>query len=417
MKQLIITILMITAVGAAHAQEITGSWKGNLDAGPQQLEMVFNFSKTADGNNQCTIDVPAQGAQGIPAQLLLLSADSVSLQVPAIGMSYTGKLTNQTISGTFRQGPVTLPFELKPGKTTAPARPQEPKQPYPYATEEVTFSNPAANATLAGTLTFPVGYKAGKRVPVVLMVTGSGPQTRTEGVFSHKPFLVLADYLARNGIASLCYDDRGVGKSTGTFKGTTSQGFADDAKAGLNYLRQRRQFGPVGVLGHSEGGLIAFMLGAERAADFIVSMAGPGIKGDTLLAEQTNANLQLYGMPATQSVQNLRSELASKPQDAWMNYFIDCDPAVYIRRVSIPLMAVNGSKDRQVLPASNLEAIRQLQQNGHKLNLIKLYPGLNHLFQHCTTGGPDEYYKIEETMAVEVMADIAAWVNEIKDKR
>lgn len=417
MKHLIAVVLMMATMSTASAQEITGSWKGTLDAGAQKLEMIFNFTQGPDGSSQCTIDVPAQGAQGIPAQLLHLSADSVSMQVKSIGMSYAGKLTGQTLHGTFRQGPVTLPFDLKPGRATTPPRPQEPKAPFPYTTEEVTFSNPTANATLSGTLTFPVGYKSGQRVPVVLMVTGSGPQTRAEGVFDHKPFLVLADYLARNGIASLCYDDRGVGRSTGTFKGTTSRGFADDAKVGLDYLRSRRQFGPVGLIGHSEGGLIAFMLGAEHAADFIVSMAGPGIKGDSLIAEQTNASLQLYGQPARQNVQNLRRELASQPQDAWINYFIDCDPAVYIRQVDIPLMAINGSKDHQVLPGSNLKVIRELQQNGNKLNLIKEYPGLNHLFQHCTTGGTNEYFQIEETMSPEVMADIVAWISKISDKK
>lgn len=417
MKQLIAAILLTAIASTVSAQEISGSWKGSLNAGPQQLEMIFNFTKSTDGTNQCTIDVPAQSAKDIPAQLNHLSADSVSLQVAAIGMSYTGKLTDLTIHGTFRQGLAILPLDLKPGKVAEPARPQEPKAPFPYTTEEVTFSNPAANAILAGTLTFPVGYKDGKRVPVVLMVTGSGPETRTEEVFDHKPFLVLADYLARNGIASLCYDDRGVGNSTGTFKGTTTRGFADDAKAGLDYLKNRKQFGPVGILGHSEGGLIAFMLGAEGAADFIVSMAGPGIKGDTLITEQANANLQLYGQPAMQNVQNLRRELAAGPQDAWITYFVDCDPTVYIRKISIPLMAINGSKDHQVLPNSNLKAIRELQQNGNKLNLIKEYPELNHLFQHCTTGGTDEYYKIEETMSPQVLNDIATWINQIKDKK
>ncbi|SFG06257.1 S9 family peptidase [Prevotella sp. KH2C16] len=404
-------LFLTTMVSAIHAQDITGSWKGNLDAGIQKVEMVFNFTKAPDGSNQCTIDVPEQGAQGIPAQLFHLSKDSVSLQVAAVGMSYTGKLADNVIHGTFRQGIVTLPLELKPGRIAPPNRPQEPKGPFPYTTEEVTFSNPKANATLAGTLTFPVGYKPGKRVPVVLMVTGSGPQKRDEGVFGHKTFLVLADFLARNGIASLLYDDRGVGKSTGSFKGTTTLGFADDAKAGLDWLRKTKKFKSIGLLGHSEGGLIAFMIGAEKAADFIVSMAGPGIKGDTLIAEQANANLQIYGQKPTQSVQNLRRELAAMPQDPWMNYFIDCDPAPYIRQVKIPLMAINGSKDHQVLPQTNLSVIRELQKNGNRKNLIKEYEGLNHLFQHCTTGGANEYYQIEETISSEVLSDIANWIN------
>ncbi|PTL32463.1 alpha/beta hydrolase [Prevotella sp. oral taxon 376] len=410
-NRLTASLILIVMAGAVHAQGIAGSWKGNLDAGIQKLEMIFNFTKAPDGSNQCTIDIPEQGAQGIPAQLLHFSRDSVSLRVAAIGMTYTGKLTDKVIHGTFRQGLATLPLELKPGRPAPPDRPQEPKAPFPYTTEEVTFNNPKANATLAGTLTFPVGYKPGKRTPVVLMVTGSGPQKRDEGVFDHKPFLVLADFLARHGIASLRYDDRGIGQSTGSFKGATSKDFADDAKAGLDYLKKRRQFGPVGLLGHSEGGLIAFMIGAQKAADFLVVMAGPGIKGDTLIAEQANANLQIYGQKPTQSVKNLRRELAAKPQDPWMNYFIDCDPAPYIRQISIPLMAINGSKDHQVLPQTNLKMIRELQKNGNRKNLIKEYEGLNHLFQHCTTGGGNEYYQIEETISPEVLSDIANWIN------
>ncbi len=410
-NRLAVFLILTAMADIVHAQAITGSWKGNLDAGIQKLEMVFNFTQAPDGSNQCTIDVPEQGAQGVPAQLLYFSADSVSLRVAAIGMTYTGKLADNVIHGTFRQGLVALPLELKPGRIASPERPQEPKAPFPYTTEEVTFSNPEVHATLAGTLTFPVGYKPGKRIPVVLMVTGSGPQKRDEGVFGHNPFLVLADFLARNGIASLRYDDRGVGKSTGSFKGTTTLGFADDAKAGLNWLRKTKKFKSIGLLGHSEGGLIAFMIGAEKAADFIVSMAGPGLKGDTLLAEQVNANLQIYGQQPTQSVQNLRRELAAKPQDPWMNYFLDCDPAPYIRQVKIPLMAINGSKDHQVLPQTNLKLIRELQKNGNKKNLIKEYEGLNHLFQHCTTGGVNEYYQIEETISPEVLSDIANWIN------
>lgn len=403
-------ILMTMAV-AAPAQGITGSWRGLLDAGIQKLEIVFHFSKSADGSNQCSIDVPEQGAQNIPGELLHLSSDSVSLRVTAIGMTYTGKLTDNIIHGTFRQGVVTLPLKLKPGQSAQPNRPQEPKAPFPYTTEEVTFHNLDAHVTLAGTLTYPVDYKPGKRIPVVLMVTGSGPQSRDEGVFDHKPFLVLSDFLARHGIASLRYDDRGVGQSTGSFKGNTTRDFYEDAKAGLNWLRKTRRFKSVGLLGHSEGGLIAFMAGAEKAADFIVAMAGPGIQGDTLIAEQVNANLKIYGQQPTQSVQKLRRELAAKPQDPWMSYFIDCDPASYIRQIKIPMMAINGSKDHQVLPQTNLRVIRELQKNGNRKNLIKEYEGLNHLFQHCTTGGGNEYYQIEETISPEVLSDIATWIN------
>ena len=413
MKKIGLIMILWTIAWMVQAQSITGSWHGKLDVGGQQLGVVFNLSTDSEGKAQCTMDVPQQGAQGIPVRLIHLSADSLSLEVTQIGLSYAGRREGDGIKGTFRQGPVTLPLELKPGQTAAPNRPQEPKEPFPYQQDEVSFSNPQAGATLSGTLTYPVGYKPGPRVPVVLMVTGSGAQTRNEGVFDHKPFLVLADFFARNGIASLRYDDRGTGRSTGQFKGATSADFAEDAKCGLDWLKKSGRFGPIGLLGHSEGGLIAFMIGARKAADFIVSMAGPGIKGDTLIAEQANANLQIYGQQPKQTVVNLRRELAALPQDPWMNYFIDCDPASYIRQVKIPVMAINGSKDHQVLPGTNLTAIRELLKGANRKNLIREYPGLNHLFQHCTTGGANEYYQIEETMSPEVMKDIADWIRQL----
>lgn len=405
-------MLWIVAM-SVQGQSITGSWKGAIDVSGQKLGLVFNLSTDAEGKQQCTMDVPQQGAQGIPVTLIHLSADSLSLEVKQIGLSYAGRRDGDVIRGMFRQNGLTLPLELQKGKPAAPNRPQEPKAPFPYLTEEVTFSNLQVGATLAGTLTYPVGYKTGKRVPVVLMVTGSGPQDRNEGIFEHHPFLVIADYLARNGIASLRYDDRGTGHSTGQFKGATSADFATDAQCGLDWLKKSRRFGPVGLLGHSEGGLIAFMIGARKAADFIVSMAGPGIKGDTLIAEQANANMQIYGQPPTQTVANLRRELAALPQDPWMNYFIDCDPAPYIRQITIPLMAINGSKDHQVLPGTNLKVIRELQSGANRKNLIREYPGLNHLFQHCTTGGANEYYQIEETIAPEVLKDMADWIHSL----
>lgn len=395
----------------AQAQAIDGTWHGDLNAGVQKLGIVFHFGKDAGGERQCSMDVPVQGAADIAVTVSHCSADSVNLRIPIINASYTGKLQDGVIKGTFMQNGMTFPLDLTHGTMTRPNRPQEPKAPFPYQTEEVTFTNKSAQVTLAGTLTYPQDYNAKHPVPVVLMVTGSGAQTRNETVFEHKPFWVIADYLAKHGIASLRYDDRGTGLSTGKFEQCTSVDFAADAKAGLVWLKNSGKFARVGVLGHSEGGLIAFMLGADKSADFIVSLAGPGIKGDTLLAEQHNAAMRLYGQPASETVKTVRARMAAMSENRWLNYFLDFDPAPTIAKIKIPVMAVNGEKDRQVIAQSNLRAIEKLLKNANKKNLIKEYPELNHLFQHCTTGATTEYFRIEETCSPQVLQDIATWIN------
>ena len=297
-------------------------------------------------------------------------------------------------------------------------RPQTPQTPYPYETEEVTFTNEKDGATLAGTLTYPVGYdkESGKPVggnmkslTVVLFVSGSGQQNRDEELFNHKPFLVIADYLARHGIASLRYDDRATGSSKGgEVKNATSEDFMRDAEAGLNYLRNQKKFKKIGVLGHSEGGLIAFMLGARKKTDFIVSLAGPGVKGDTLLAAQTNRIMELSGMSATMTAEQYRQQKEVQ-ETPWLQWFINYDPSDNIRNSRCPVFALNGDRDCQVLSSQNLPPIQRLLPKSKK-NLIKEYPGLNHLFQHCTTGLPTEYGQIEETISQEVLQDIVQWI-------
>ena len=395
------------------AQGIDGSWHGNLDFGGQKLGIVFHFDTDQNGKPSGTMDVPQQGAMDMPVNLSLLTQDSISLHLPAIGMSYSGKLVQDKIRGVFTQNGVSFPMNLEPGNIDKPNRPQEPLPPFDYQTEEVSFTNHQANAVFSGTLTYPTGYSPEKHVPVVLMITGSGPQDRNEEVFGHKPFLVIADYLAQNGIASLRYDDRGVGQSTGNRTECTSKDYAEDAASGLQWLKESGKFGKIGVLGHSEGGMIAFMLAAEGKADFAVSLAGPGIKGDTLLAEQQNAALRLHGLPANQTAQRVRDETKAQPENIWLNYFINYDPAPTIARITIPVMALNGSNDMQVIPYTNLNAIQELLKKKNKKNLFKEYPGLNHLFQHCQTNNSLDYYTIEETCSEEVLRDIADWINQL----
>lgn len=404
-KRILISALAAFALQVS-AQNISGTWNGELNAGIQKIPLVLNL--TADG--KCTLDSPQQGAKGIPADIVFISADSLNVSLKALNASFAGKLQDGELKGVFTQHGFKLPLNLKPGERAAAKRPQTPKPPYPYQREEVSFVNAQAEATLAGTLTLPQDARC-----VVLMVTGSGQQNRDEELFEHKPFAVIADYLARHGIATLRYDDRATGASVGgEVKSATTRDFMGDAAAGLEFLRSRNTFDKVGILGHSEGGAIAFMLGAQQKPDFVISLAGPGVKGDTLLAAQANRILALHGMPESTTVEKYRQQqsIQSVP---WIKWFMDYDPTDDIRRTRCPVMAINGDRDCQVISSQNLTAIRQLLPPSEK-NLIKEYPGLNHLFQHCQTGLPTEYGVIEETISQEVLKDIADWLKQVVDK-
>ena len=278
MKKLFLTLVLAFIGMTAFAQNISGTWNGELVAGIQKIPLVLNL--TAEG--KCTLDSPQQGAKGIPANVDFLSADSLKVSVNSLNASYAAHLENGELKGVFTQNGFKLPLNLKPGEPAKAIRPQTPQLPYPYETEEVTFTNDKAGATLAGTLTVPADAKC-----VLLMVTGSGAQNRDEEVFEHKPFAVIADRLARAGIATLRYDDRATGKSVGGMDANvTTKDFADDALAGIEWLRHSGRFKKVGILGHSEGGSIAFMLGAQKKVDFIVSLAGPAVTGDSILLAQ-----------------------------------------------------------------------------------------------------------------------------------
>ena len=417
MKKYIITLLTALAVMTGQAQvnpttTLEGSWSGKLKVGAMSLTLVLHLEQ-ADGYVKASLDSPDQGAKGISAYKEYLSDDSVAIKVESIGATYRAKLKDGKLDGTFSQSGMTFPLEMTKGVTEV-KRPQEPKAPYPYETEEVIFKNEVEGATLAGTLTWPVGYdKNAKKKPMVLLfVSGSGQQNRDEELMNHKPFLVIADYLARQGIASLRYDDRATGKSTGgDVKNATSEDFARDAAAGLEFLRSKKAFSKVGILGHSEGGTIAFMLGAQKKVDFIVSLAGPSIKGDTLLAAQSNRILSFSGMPANVTVEKYR-QTASAAKIPWLDWFTNYDPTDNIRQTRCPVFALNGNYDCQVISSLCLPAFQKLLPPSKK-NLIKEYQGLNHLFQHSTTGLPTEYGSIEETISPEVLSDIVAWMKQL----
>lgn len=405
----IFTALALSAAGL-FAQGISGVWNGELNLGTTKLAIVFHFE---DG--KCTMDSPDQGAFDIPADVEFISADSVSVSQKDMDAKYHGRLSDGKIKGRFSQRGLSLPLDLVPGNRVL-SRPQTPAWPFPYKTEEVTFTN--GEATLSGTLTFPEGWNGRKKVPVAIMVSGSGLQNRDEELFGHKPFLVIADYLARRGIATLRYDDRGAGASKGDAANATTEDFMEDAIAGLNMLKDTRKFNKIGVIGHSEGGEIAFMLASRKQVDFLVSLAGPGVQGDSILLLQNINALRKAGYPMTPTKEQIRESIKAQ-KNPWLDFFIDYDPLVDIREIRVPALILNGEKDTQVEAAVNVPTIEKNLPRGRKGNYVskktkvKVYPDLNHLFQHCSTGQAEEYKLIEETISEEVLSDIAAWIRKL----
>ena len=410
----------------ANAQE--GSWNGELDVMGTKLPLVFNFSP-----NGCTMDSPSQNAKGIPAEKTVSDDGTIKVKVGMIGATFEGKMADGEIKGTFTQNGFPLPLTLKAGKL-AVKRPQTPVPPFPYKEESVSFTN--AGYTFNGTLTLPENYT--KQTPVVLMVTGNGQQNRDEELFEHKPFAVIADALARQGIASLRYDDRGWGDKSVNFANFTTDDFRQDAAATLPLLRKR--FNKVGILGHSEGGIIAMMLAAEGKVDFIVSLAGMAISGKETLVMQNRQAMSSIGLPKDivdsycATISNILNEIANgkktseitidgvpdnlKPilkksleqaNSPYIRHFITVDASKQLSKIKCPVLALNGTKDTQVDCAANTTLLEKGLINSK--HTIKKIEGVNHLFQHCTTGNVVEYQQIEETIASEVLEIIYSWIN------
>ena len=410
MKNAFLIMALMTAGLSSHAQNFDGSWTGKLKAGAQEFTIEAKVNQSKQDVSATIVNV---GAPAVSLEVSFLSDDSISVAYSSLDIAYQGKREGDVVKGVFVQHGIRLPMELKRGEVTY-NRPQNPAQPYPYQTEEVTFDNKTAGVTLAGTLTYPVGYKAGSKVPVVLMVTGSGPENRDEELFHHKPFLVIADYLARHGIASLRYDDRGTEKSSGNYATATTTDFAADAEAGLNFLRQMKKFSKVGLLGHSEGGLIGYMLGSKGKTDFIVSLAGPACKIDTMLMVQLNslARVQGYNGQLVKDVATARQYMTINDKSAWMKAFIDMDATPYVKATTCPVLALAGDKDLNVPVSINNPSLEANLKKQPKTK-IKVYPGLSHLFQHSATGNPMDAAKIDETIAPEVLTDIAEWISSV----
>ena len=464
-------ILLMSLLTGAAGQEtetvrpkIAGDWSGVLDVGAAKLTLVLHVTAEAAGGLKATLDSPDQGASGIPVDAVTFQDGTLKFEMKRLMATFEGVLNKEgtEISGKFTQGGASFPLALKRGvkPREAPQRPQEPKPPYPYREEEVSYANPnAPGVTLAGTLTLPDG--AGP-FPAVLLITGSGPQDRNESLLGHKPFLVLADHLTRQGIAVLRVDDRGIGKSTGKFGLATSQDFASDALAGVEFLKAHKQINPhqIGLIGHSEGGLIAPLV-ATKSKDvaFIVLMAGPGVTGEEILYEQGTLLGRAAGAPeqsvthnrklqaemfaivkaekdpavAEQKLKELltkrvaelpeaqrkQAEASPAAMDAqirqvnspWFRYFLTYDPRPALSAVRVPVLALNGELDLQVPPKQNLPEIEKaLKAAGNRDYRILELPKLNHLFQTAQTGGFAEYEKIEETISPSALNAMSEWI-------
>lgn len=413
----------------AYAQE--GAWSGELDLGSTKLPLVFHFDP--DG---CTLDSPAQGARGIKAQLVKNDNGSIKVMVPSLMASYEGVYVMNVIAGTFTQNGASLPLTLKPGENK-PRRPQTPQPPFPYTTEEVSFSHRQQDVEYVfhGTITLPEGYT--RNTPALVMVTGSGQQNRDEEMIDHRPFAVIADALARQGIATLRFDDRGYDDPAFPVFNFTIDDHVLDAAAAVDALRQR--FDRVGVIGHSEGGTIALMLASEGKVDFGVSLAGMAVSGKETLLDQNRIQLSSAGLPESdvdafcQAMDKAFDHVAAggsvslvddtlvpdmlKPnfqaamqqlELPYIRAFVTHDIRASLPKVTCPILALNGSRDTQVNCTRNLEAIdKGLVNSQHQVVALE---GLNHLFQHCQTGLQLEYLTIEETFAPEALQQIAAWV-------
>ena len=444
------TIAVVVASAAfaqAEAPSLSGRWEGPL-ALPNGASIRFVLR--VDETGAAVVDSPDQGGFGIAVADLSLSAGTVRFAVPAVGGRFEGVLdaAGTTLTGVLSQGPANMPLVLtraaETASTAGPARPQHPVAPYPYRTEEVAFDNPAApGVRLAGTLTLPEGDGP---FPVAILISGSGPQDRDETIMGHKPFLVWADALTRRGVAVLRYDDRGVAGSTGDFAAGTSADFATDVEAALAFLAARHDIDSerMGLIGHSEGGMIAPLV-AQRSGEvaWVVMLAGTAVSGAEILQEQQRRLATAAGAPEAQvdagnaaqrALMRAVAENADDPEAAaqavttlliamgqpeasaratattmaspWYRWFVAHDPAGALEALNVPLLAVYGGRDLQVPADQNAPVVERLNPRAE----VIVFPELNHLLQTAETGQVEEYGQIEETVDPEALETVVDWV-------
>ncbi|MEX6690114.1 alpha/beta hydrolase [Danxiaibacter flavus] len=465
MRRFILMLVILSPLLSMCQQNMDGNWLGSLEVGIK-LRVVFHIKKD---NNKfiTTLDSPDQGAESIPCGETFVSSDSLTIDIPVIKGKYSGRIiSDSVVVGSFFQNGQTLPLKLiKTNKVISSLKPQTPVPPFSYKSNSVEYSNETKSVKFGGTFTYP---SAGGPFTTVLLITGSGQQDRDETVFNHKPFAVIADYLTKKGYAVLRVDDRGVGQTIGDLKYATTASFAQDVQAGIAYLKTRKDVNPakIGLIGHSEGGLIADMVAADnKDIAFIVTLAGPGIKGSEILIEQIQAGLEKDSVSAkainaqsevyrmlfsTMAVEKDTSKIFyevwrnfqtwKSKQDAatlkelnitsdndsqgnlramirdfsnpWIRYFIKTDPVSYIEKLTCKVLALNGEKDIQVLAKSNLPAIKAaLAKSQSPSYEVKELPGLNHLFQHCSKCDIAEYVDLDETFSPEALDIIGKWMD------
>lgn len=440
-----------------------GKWEGDIVVPGGKLGVIFTIEE-ADGKFSCSMDVPMQGATGIEADRVAIG-DELELGYNSLGASYVGALDEAgKILGKWTQSGQTFDLNLSVfvGEKKL-ERPQHPEPPYPYEVEDIIVSAKDGAHQLAGTLTHPKGEGP---FPTAIMVTGSGPQDRDETILGHKPFLVIADYFAKNGIATFRYDDRGVGGSTGNFEEATTQDFTEDALAVLNEISKHQVVDAekIGIVGHSEGGLVCALAAAEsKAVKYVIMLAGPGVPGVEVLKRQigdislangeseediqksSQLNAKLIDLAASgkskeEKMEAARTEIRryydkilteEEREEAgdfesvykmstqglfskWMHYFLNLDPRKYIERISCPTLALIGGSDTQVSPAVNIPALKIALEIAPTTDweVIEV-PNLNHLFQTSRTGAPKEYGEIPETFSPQVMIMMRDWLKKL----
>lgn len=453
------TLLSVPSYSADSS--IEGIWMGALKVSVAELRVVFKISKNEDGSLKAAMDSPDQGAENIPVSKVTFEDGKLHLESQAVMGSYDGTLQSDgSIEGTWKQRGLSFPLVLKRTEEVPKLhRPQEPVKPYPYIEEDVVYENTDAGIKLAGTLTTP---RTGGPFPAVVLISGSGAQDRNETIVGHRPFLVLADYLTRKGIAVLRVDDRGVGGSTGNTLEATSEDFAGDVLAGVKFLKARKEIDPkkIGLIGHSEGGIIAPMAAVKSSnVAFIVLLAGTGLDGKKILELQSDLILKSIGagkdiidlehtsneqifeilknekdnsiaeekirgimidilrkldeqekeaMGASEAAIDLQLKMIVSP---WFRFFLQYDPKPTLMKVKCPVLAMCGQLDLQVPPKENLAAIEEAVKAGGNTNYtIKELPGHNHLFQRAKTGAISEYAKIEETISPMALEAISQWI-------
>ncbi|MFP6795581.1 MAG: alpha/beta hydrolase [Pseudomonadales bacterium] len=441
-------------VESIDVDRIVGIWEGTLSQ--TNLRIVVRITDE-DGRLTARFDSPDQNAYGIAADTVSFDGERLVFNVDSINAGYAGTLYSDRslIQGRWSQT-VDLELDLvRVDKPSVRARAQNPKPPFPYRIEDVSFPGGERGVTLAGTLTLPES----EDFPVVVLVTGSGAQDRDETIKGHKPFWVLADYLSRNGVGVLRYDDRGFAQSTGDISTAITPDFADDALAAISYLQSRTDIvaSRIGVVGHSEGGsVVSILAGRDDPLACGVMMAGPAVSGEKIHQRQVRLIIERQPFPiATGLIEKIeamnevlytvaradasfderraaardvyRSALSSFDDverkllnlndevqvDAivtdWFRYFLDYDPRNDLAASRIPLFAIYGALDLQVPPDQSIPVLEKINANHGKID-IRTFPELNHLFQHATTGLPSEYGMIAETLAPEVMLAIKQWV-------